>query len=476
VCESVRKGRSVRQRTIAELGRLDEATASDVAAVCETPDSECLLRYAIGLPVLLNALLRVTSIDALLRQLGRRPRGRSLEGAVRLLIAGRLGGVDSTAEIARRQDRLLGHRGTQAPASYDLLLRTLTGLGEAAQEVERYLGGITEGKTCLRLYLDSAFGSRAEAPGPALHVEATAESLFPLCVRAADTVSRDADICACSDGAAPQYTASPGSCRLVDLGNTRTLLGRTLLRSARESEAIEFRCGARARLVTGPDGRLYVLFRPGDTDDEARERLLERVNEAERGLAQLERDVRAGKVRRRETIEARARSVVDDARAWRWLEFEAGEGQFASHRRSKRLRRDLEHANVRVLRVEPGLREAGHDLYAAITLASLLHQAGIVPLRHRAPLRVQGHLTLCLLTAWLLRALNLRLAEAQADLTAAEAVSAAVRAEALVFRTPCGTVCGRPPLSGDLSAALEAAGVEDARAAIDAAVESLPAG
>ncbi|MFW5869211.1 MAG: hypothetical protein ACOCX2_15400, partial [Armatimonadota bacterium] len=209
ICESIREGRRVHQRTLVELGGLDDATAGEVSRLCEAAGGgdACsrVHRRPIGGPLLLDALLRTTGVDALLRRIGRCAQGRPLAPALRLLIAGRCFGASSTAEVARDQEGLLGARAPDEPVSYDLLLRALSRLGDAADEVESHLSEVTDARKIITTHIAEDFCPDYPGRCPPLTVGASADDLLPLCIHANCPLPDAPDIIACGGNGPDEY-------------------------------------------------------------------------------------------------------------------------------------------------------------------------------------------------------------------------------------------------------------------------------
>lgn len=474
----------MRQRTLVELGRLTPQTAREIGRLCHEVrgyESPHIHRHGVGAPLLLDALLTATGADQVLREIGRRKRGPSLEPALRLLVAGRLFGMTSTAATARNQRRLSAPDHATSPVSYDLLLRALGTLGDEREALETWLAGQTGDTQAMRIAIGSGFCAAGSPPSPPLHVSVSTRDLLPLSIRQHPPARANPDIVACCDcqreGHHLRSLRDHAPCSLIDLGHTRTILGRALLERAADCDVCALGCGGEARPVAGPDGRRYALVRPGGIAEDPDDEILARVTAAESRLAQLQRDVRAGKVCREATIANRARRVIGDAQAWRWVEFETAEGRVIAKRRAAQLRRDLAHAGEHVVRIDGNCANALRALDAASTLAALINRdVHALPVHHRATRRIDGHFAVCLLAAWLMRPLALRLRDRGSELAGRDATRVAGDAEALRFDLPGGPLFGRPPVGADLSETLKAAGVERPRAAVKDIMSRLHAG
>ena len=202
-------------------------------------------------------------------------------------------------------------------------------------------------------------------------------------------------------------------------------------------------------------------------------------------LQQLERDVRAGKVRTETTIVERVTRILVEAKATPYIDYEAAPGDFAWREKTAKLEamqrdagRYVLQSNQLDLQAEEAVTAYRQLEVVEDSFRHLKDTLHLRPVYHRNPQRVLGHIGLCVLGLFLLRLLEQQLLAAGLCQPARRALAAVQQLQAVPIYLAHRELWPLPYVPATAAAVLRALGVADPKARFKAdlrALEELPA-
>jgi len=535
LCRTMREGGKVRQEIIASLGKISEKEAERIGrqllviAGKAVPDDAAVQQgpaYLYGGPLLVKALMELAEFESLLRPLGKSRRRLDFFRTVTVALCAQLLAPGSELCTSKWQRKLLC---TQQPYDipYHHFLRALDVLADHHDEIED--GLFARVKHLFNQQLDIVFydltssyfegdgpaelakrgysrDGRADRPQIVLGIAVTKEG-FPIAYRVHPGNTVDAktvqdittdfrnrfEIDRCLIVGDSGLLSKDNADKFDELG-LGYVIGMRALSTNKAQEAI-----AATRDVE-PAGRLgevsywqplldqakayIVLYSPG--------RAKKTTAIAQRKLAvvrpklqQLERDVRAGKVRAEKTIAARATRILVEAKATPYIQLHIGPAHFSWCEKAEKMEALSHDAGKYVLQTNQVELSASEAVVAyrqlevvEDSIRRLKHTLGLRPLYHRTPRRVNGHVGLCVMALFLLRLLEDRLLSAGICCTAEEALQQAQQLLAVPVDladrwVPAKRVWPAPYLSSTAAAIFRALGIKDVKAQFKADIAAL---
>jgi len=199
-------------------------------------------------------------------------------------------------------------------------------------------------------------------------------------------------------------------------------------------------------------------------------------------LQQLERDVRAGKVRAQATIARRVTRLLVEAQATPYIEYEVAAGHFTCREKACRQEALEQDAGKYVLQTNQLDLQAEEAVLAYRQLEvvedgfrRLKDTLRLRPLYHRNSQRVLGHIGLCVLALFLLRLLEQRLLAAGLCQPAERALAAVQQLRAVPIRLGGTQLWPTPYVSATAAAIFRALGIRDLATRFKADLQALEA-
>jgi transposase len=520
LCRTVREGGTVRQELVANLGKLSPKEAERIGrqllalAGKDAPQAGAMEQgpaFLYGGPLLVQALMKLADLPSLLEPLGRTRRRLDLVRTLTVALCAQLLAPGSELKTSEWQRKLLW---TREPYSipYTHFLRALDVLADHHGQIE--LGLFSRVKHLLNQQVDVVFydltssyfeGSgpeglaqrgysrdgRGDCPQVVLGLAVTKDG-YPIAYRVHQGNTVDAKtVAALSEDLRRQFEIDRcllvGDSGLLSRENAERLSGEGLgyllgMRAATTKtaqEAIGATVGQSPAGQVGEvsfwpvqqrAGRAYIVLHSPGREHKTQAILARKLAKARPQLAQLERDVQAGKVRQGTTMASRATRILVEAKATPYFETQARDGFFAYQERTERIGAIQDHGGKYVLETNEltlGAREAA-VAYRQLEVAedSMRHLKDTLRLRpmyHRSPRRVMGHIGLCVLALFLLRLLEERLLGAGLSLPGRQALESAQELLAIPLRLGDRELWPRPHVSATAEAAFRAVGLPDVR-------------
>lgn len=535
LCRTVRQEGKVRQQIVANLGALSDKEAERIgkqllAIAGKAPYSEQQAQqgagYLYGGPLVVQTLMELAQLESLLTPLGQTRRRLDLYRTLTVALCAQLLAPGSDLSTSEWQESLLG---TRPPYTipYHHFLRALDVLAD-------YHGAIEEGlfarvTNLFNQQVDVIFydltSSYFEGEGPlaiarrgysrdgrpdCLQVVlglAVTKDGFPIAYRLHPGNTVDVTtVQAISDDLRQRFEIHRclvvGDSGLLSADNAEHLgqlgLGYVMgLRASNNRIAKQMIARSHQLPVAGQsgevtywpvqiqDGKAYlVLHSPGRQAKTTAiaQRKLQLVKPK---LQQLERDVRAGKVRTETTIVERVTRILVEAKATPYIDYEAAPGDFAWREKTAKLEamqrdagRYVLQSNQLDLQAEEAVTAYRQLEVVEDSFRHLKDTLHLRPVYHRNPQRVLGHIGLCVLGLFLLRLLEQQLLAAGLCQPARRALAAVQQLQAVPIYLAHRELWPLPYVPATAAAVLRALGVADPKARFKAdlrALEELPA-
>jgi len=532
LCRTVREAGKVRQELVANLGKLSDAEAARIGRQLlviagKLPPEETEPQqgpgYLYGGPLLVKALMQLADLEGLLRPLGATRRRLDLHRTLTVALCAQLLAPGSELSTSHWQTKLLA---TRAPYDipYHHFLRALDVLADQQPQVE---AGLFARVTHLfSQQVDVVFydltSSYFEGDGPAgLAKRGHSRDGRPDCVQLV------LGLAVTKDGFPIAYRIHPGNTvdaktvqeiaadfrerfridRCLVIGDSGLLsadnaaqlthlnLGYLMgLRAANNKAAQEAIAATRDLPPAGQmgdvtywptqvrDDKAYIVLHSPGRHAKTLAIAQRKLDAVRPKLQQLERDVRAAKVRAAATIASRATRILVEAKAAALIEQEVGEGHFAWREKTPQVEAIRSDGGKYVLQTNQ-LDLAAPDAVAAYRQLAVVEDAfrrlkdtlHLRPLYHRNPQRVKGHVGLCVLALFLLRLLEQRLLAAGLCHTAEQAIAAVQELLAVPVQVAGGETWPLPHVSTRAAAIFRELGVADPKAQFRADLAALAA-
>lgn len=523
LCRTVREGNKVRQEIVANLGKLSATEAERIGrqllAISGTPapqppeavPAQQGPAYLYGGPLLVQQLIELAQFGPLLERLGHTRRRLNLRRTLTVSLCAQLLAPGSELATTSWQQRLLSTREPyQIP--YQHFLRALDVLADHHAQIEDHLFG--QVKHLFNQQLDVVFydltssyfegegphelakrgysrDGRGDRPQVVLGIAVTKEG-FPIAYRVHPGNTVDAKtVQAISTDFRQRFEIDRclivGDSGLLSKENAEALHALDLsylmgMRAATTKQAQEAIIATRELQPAGRlgevsywapiirDGKAYiVLHSPGR--HKKTNAILERKLAAVRPkLQQLERDVKAGKVRAEKTIAARATKTLTEAKASPYICVQVAPRQFSWSENASRLdfiRRDGGKYVLQTNQLDIHAQEAA-IAYRQLevvenSIRHLKDTLGLRPVYHRHPHRVIGHVGACVIALFLLRLLENRLLTNDICDTAQQAIDTAQELLAIPIQLNGTTLWPLPHVSTRAKAIFRALGITDVK-------------
>jgi hypothetical protein len=525
LCRTVRDGGQVRQEVVASLGKLSSAEAERIGrqllaiagkSPADAEGAEHGPAYLYGGPLAVRALMELAGLDDLLEPLGRTRRRLDLVRTVTVSLAAQLLAPGSELGTSEWQEKLLE---TRPPYSipYSHFLRALDVLADHHAEIER--GLFARVKDLFNQEVDVVFydltssyfegagptglaargysrDGRGDQPQIVLGLAVTKDG-YPIAYRVHRGNTLDAKTV---QGLAAEFRERFAVDRLLLVGDSGLLsrenaerltelglgylLGMRASTTRRAQEAIVRTRGEAPSGRLGEvsyweawevEGRSYIVLHSPGREHKTQAILERKRARARPRLAQLERDVRAGKVRKPETIASRATRILVEERATPYFEYSVEPGGFTWRERAERIDAIYEDGGKYVLETNDptlGAQEAAQAYrqleVAEDSMRKLKDTLRLRPMFHRTARRVEGHVGLCVLALFLLRLLEARLLASKLSQTGRAALSCVNDVVALPLQLGERELWPAPHVGPTAAAILRALGIPDARARLRA--------
>ena len=521
LCRTVREGGKVRQELVANLGKLSETEAARIGRQllviagklpAEPAEPQQGPGYLYGGPLLVKALMQLADLEGLLRPLGETRRRLDLPRTLTVALCAQLLAPGSELSTSHWQTKLLS---TRAPYDipYHHFLRALDVLADHHHRLED--GLFSRVQHLFNQRVDVVFydltSSYFEGAGPVgLAKRGYSRDGRPDCVQLV------LGLAVTKDGFPIAYRIHPGNTvdaktvqeiaadfrqrfrvdRCLVIGDSGLLsadnaerlaelgLGYLMgLRAANNKAAQELIAATRDLPPAGQmgdvsywptqvrDGKAYIVLHSPGRHAKTLAIAQRKLDAVKPKLQQLERDVRAAKVREATTIATRATRLLVEAKATPLIEVEVGEGHFAWREKALKLEAIHSDGGKYVLQTNQ-LDLDAQDAVAAYRQLEVVEDAfrrlkdtlQLRPLYHRNPQRVKGHVGLCVLALFLLRLLEQRLLAAGLCHTAEQAIEAVQELLAVPIELSEGRSWPLPHVSATAQAVFRAVGVPDPKA------------
>jgi hypothetical protein len=530
LCRTVREGGAVRQEIVANLGKLSEREAERIGrqllalagkAPAESGEAQQGPSYLYGGPLVVRTLMELAQLEPLLRPLGETRRRLDLYRTLTVALCAQLLAPGSELHTRDWQRQLLF---TREPYTipYEHFLRALDVLADCHPALEEGLFArvthLFNQKVDLVFY--DLTSSYFEGAGPVeLSHRGYSRDGRPDCSQIV------VGLAVTKDGFPFAYRVHPGNTvdvktmeaitrdfrqrfqidRCLVVGDSGLLSAETAeqmsalglrylmgLRAANNAVAQE---AMAATHDTPPDGQIGdVTYWPTQVRDDratvvlhspgrhAKTRAIaqRKLDTVRPKLQQLERDVRAGKVRKEATIAERVTRILVQAKATPLVEYEVGPGHFAWCERAAKLDAIEQDGGKYVLQTNELTLQASEavTVYRQLEVVEdgfrrLKDTLRLRPLYHRSAHRVLGHVGLCVLALFLLRLLEQRLLAAGLCHSAERALASVQELRAVEVTLPHGTVWPLPHVSTLSAAIFRALGLPDPKARFHADLQAL---
>jgi hypothetical protein len=517
LCRTVRDGDAVRQQVVANLGRLSDEEAARIGrqllaiAGQEVPKDQPLehgpaLLY--GGPLLVHTLIDLADLPALFARLGRSRRRIDLPRTLAVALSAQLLAPGSELSASEWQRRTLAFR-EPYEVPYSHLLRALDVLADHHQAIED--GLFARVRHLFNQQVDVVFydltssyfegegpqglaargysrDGRGDCPQVVLGLAVTKDG-YPIAYRVHRGNTLDAKtVQALSDELAKRFEIDRcllvGDSGLLSRENAEHLSIAGLcylmgMRAATTSAAKEAIAATRGLPPAGQLGEVaywpaqarggtaYIVLHSSGREHKTRAILQRKLDKARPKLAQLERDVRAGKVRKATTIASRATRILVEGKATPYFETEVAEGLFLWREKAERIDALFDEAGKYVLEtnaLDLDAREAA-TAYRQLEVAEdsmrqLKNTLRLRPMYHRAPRRVIGHIGLCVIALFLLRLLEDRLLRAGIAIPAKRALARVNEVVAAPLVLPDRRLWPTPHIGATAEAVLRAASID----------------
>jgi len=525
LCRTVREGGAVRQEVVANLGKLSEREAERIGrqllviagkAPAESGEAQQGPSYLYGGPLLVQTLMELAQLEPLLRPLGETRRRLDLYRTLTVALCAQLLAPGSDLHTSDWQRQLLF---TREPYTipYEHFLRALNVLADGHAAVEEGLFArvthLFSQKVDLVFY--DLTSSYFEGAGPAELAHrgysrdgrpdcaqivvglAVTKDGFPFAyrvhpgntvdVKTVEAITHDfrqrfqIDRCLVvgDSGLLSEDTAE----KMSGLG-LRYLMG---LRAANNAVAQEAIAATHDRPPAGQigdvtywptqvrDDRATVVLHSPGRHAKTRAIAQRKLDAVRPKLQQLERDVRAGKVRKEATIAERVTRILVQAKATPLVEYEVGPRHFAWRERAAKLDAIEQDGGKYVLQTNELTLQAAEavTVYRQLEVVEdgfrrLKNTLRLRPLYHRNAHRILGHVGLCVLALFLLRVLEARLLASKLSQTGQAALSCVNEVVAMPLRLGERELWPASHVGPTAAAILRALGVPDARARLRA--------
>ena len=520
LCRTVRDGDEVHQQLVAHLGKLSDKEAARIGrqllaiagqAAPDPADAEQGPGLLYGGPLLVEALMDQAQLRPLLEPLGQTRRRLDLVRTLKVALCAQLLSPGSDLQTSQWQRKLLF---TQAPYGipYPHFLRALDVLADHHPQIEE--GLLSRVQHLFSQQLDVVFydltSSYFEGAGPpelarrgysrdgrpdcgqiVLGIAVTKDG-FPIAYRVhpgntvdAKTVQQitadfkerlpiDRCLVVGDSGLLSRENAE----KLSELG-LGYLMGLRAATNTTAQNAIALTRDAEPQGRLGEvtywptlvqDGNAYIVLHSPGRQKKTTAILERKLALVRPKLQQLERDVRAGKVRTEKAIAARATRILVEAKATPYVELQIAPGQFAWSEKAPKLAAMRTDAGKYVLETNqldlPAQEAAVAYRQLEVvedSIRRLKDTLQLRPLYHRTPHRVIGHVGLCVLALFLLRLLEQRLLSTGLCHPAEAALAAAGELQAVPVRLGDRQLWPPPYVSTTAAAIFRAVGILDVK-------------
>lgn len=530
LCRTVREGPKVRQQIVANLGKISAKEAERIgrqllAIAGKAPPDEAGAEqgpaYLYGGPLLVKGLMELAEFEPLLQPLGQTRRRLDLYRTLTVALCAQLLAPGSELATSRFQRKLLF---TQEPYDipYHHFLRALDVLADHHAQIEDGLFArvkhLFNQQVDVVLYdLTSSYfegdgpyelakrgysrDGRPDRPQIVLGIAVTNEG-FPIAYRVHPGNTVDAktvqeitsdfrhrfEIGRCLIVGDSGLLSKHNADQLDHLGLSY-LMGMRAATTKRAQEAIaasrELEPVGRLGEVTYwqplvREGKAYLVLHSPGREKKTTAIAQRKLGQVRPKLQQLERDVRAGKVRAEKTIAARATKILVQAKATPYIDLQIGPGEFSWCEKADKLEALRHDAGKYVLQTNQLDLDAQEAALAYRQLEAvedsirrLKDTLRLRPLYHRSPQRVIGHVGLCVMALFLLRLLEKRLLSAGICHTAEEAIARAQELLAVPMHLADRRLWPTPHLRPTTAAIFRAVGIQDPKACFNADIEAL---
>jgi hypothetical protein len=530
LCRTVRKGGTVRQEIVANLGKLSDREAERIGRQLlalagklppEGVEPQQGLSYLYGGPLLVQTLMELAQLEPLLRPLGETRRRLDLYRTLTVALCAQLLAPGSELQTTEWQRQLVFTREPYAipyhhflsaldvladchPALEDGLFARVTHLFNQKVDLvfydltSSYFEGAGPADLARRGY---SRDGRPDCPQIVVGLAVTKDG-FPFAwrVHPGNTVDvkpmeamtedfrRRFPIDRCLIVGDSGLLSEEAAERMRALG-LRYLMGLRAANNDLAQQAIaathdQAPAGQIGEVTYWPpqlcDGKAYIVLHSPGRHAKTRAIAQRKLEAVRPKLQQLERDVRAGKVRTEATIAARATRILVQAKATPLFESEVGPRHFAWRERLAKLEAIEQDGGKYVLQTNELTLQAAEAVMAYRQLEvvedgfrRLKDTLRLRPLYHRTAHRVLGHVGLCVLALFLLRLLEQRLLAASLCHSAEKALASVQELRAVEVSLPTGPVWPLPYVSPTSAAILRALGITDPKARFKADLQTL---